>query len=67
MVSTIAGLSTAEAARELGLAAARIRQMLSASQLRYHQTSLGRLIDPVDVERLHQERETKRLHAESGR
>jgi hypothetical protein len=37
-----------------------VRQILAAGELPYQRTSLGRLIDESDVERLRQERERKR-------
>jgi hypothetical protein len=53
-------LSTAEAARELGVTPARVRQLLQAQRLDYDQTTLGRLIHPASVARLKAEREAQR-------
>ena len=57
---TIPGLSVAEAARALGVTPQRVRQILAAGELRYQKTSLGRLIDEADLERLRAEREERR-------
>jgi excisionase family DNA binding protein len=57
MMTTFPGLSPSEAAKVLNVTPARIRQLLSAGELRYTRTSLGRLVDPDDVERLRRERE----------
>jgi hypothetical protein len=59
MVVMVPDASVAEAARTLGVTPQRVRQILAASQLRYQQTSLGRLIDPDDLERLGREREER--------
>jgi excisionase family DNA binding protein len=59
MTVTIPGLSVAEAARALGVTPQRVRQILAAGELRYQRTSLGRLIDESDVERLRREREQR--------
>jgi hypothetical protein len=55
--TTIPGVSPAAAAKRLGLTTQRIRQLLAGGQLRYVQTSLGRLIDEGDLQRLISERE----------
>lgn len=59
MMVTIPGLSVAEAARALGVTPQRVHQILAAGELRYQQTSLGRLIDEADLERLRREREQR--------
>jgi hypothetical protein len=53
-------LTTAEAARALGVTPARVRQLLQAQRLVYEPTPLGRLIDPASVARFKAEREAQR-------
>jgi hypothetical protein len=60
MVTTVEGLPTSVAARELGVSAVRVRQLMSAGQLRFITTPLGRLVDPIDLQRLQAERAAKR-------
>jgi hypothetical protein len=62
--NAVDGLTTTQAARRLGVSAVRIHQILCAGQLRYMETSLGRLIDPADLERLAAERERTRRKKE---
>jgi excisionase family DNA binding protein len=58
-------LSPSEAARELGVTPLRVRQLLSEGRLSHVRTSLGRLLDPADVERLRAERQQARERAAS--
>ena len=60
MVTTVEGLPASVAARELGVSAVRVRQLMSAGQLRFITTPLGRLVDPIDLQRLQAERAAKR-------
>ena len=62
--NAVDGLTTTQAARRLGVSAVRIHQILRAGQLRYMETSLGRLINPADLERLAAERERTRRKKE---
>lgn len=49
-------LSPAEAGRILGVSAARIRQFIDQGRLVAERTVLGRLVDPVSVEKMRTER-----------
>jgi hypothetical protein len=61
MDTTVEGLPASVAARELGVSAVRrVRQLMSAGQLRFITTPLGRLVDPIDLQRLQAERAAKR-------
>jgi Helix-turn-helix domain len=64
MVTEISGLTPSDAARELGLSVVRIRQLMSAGQLAYVRTPLGRLVDRNDLQRLQAERQAKRAGSE---
>lgn len=54
------GLTPAQAARRLGITPQWVVQLADAGRLRSCRTSLGRLIDLDDVERLAIERQAKR-------
>ena len=48
-----------EAGRQLGVTAARVKQLEAQGKLRAVRTSHGRLFDPASVEALRRQRETK--------
>lgn len=50
------GITTKEAARRLDLTPQRIRQLMKAGKLTHIQTPLGRLIDPLALERFQVQR-----------
>ena len=52
-------LSPAQAARELGLTPARVRQLMDAGHLRHERTPIGRFIDADAVRVLRRERAQK--------
>jgi hypothetical protein len=53
-------LSPSEAARRLGLSKQRVMQLVGAGALHPTVTPIGRLFDPVEVDRLVVEREAAR-------
>ena len=55
MVTTVEGLPASVAARELGVSAVRIRQLMRAGELRFNTTPLGKLVIPADLARLQAE------------
>ena len=52
-------LAKSQAANRLECSSARIKQLVNSGQLRAVRTQLGVLIDPLDVERLRRERESR--------
>ena len=54
-------LTPSQAARELGVTPARVRQLLTAGRLPYDTTPLGRLIPAASVVELASERRARRL------
>ena len=64
MVTTVEGLPASVAARELGVSAVRIRQLMRAGELRFITTPLGKLVIPADLARLQAERAAKRAGSE---
>jgi hypothetical protein len=52
-------LSRTRAARELGLSDQGVGNLMNQGKLNFIQTDLGRLVDPVDLQRLIKERAKK--------
>ena len=63
-LDTVEKLTPAQAARQLGISAIRVRQLADEGQLRCQRTPLGRLFDVADVERLAEQRALARVGAD---
>jgi hypothetical protein len=60
-------LTPSQAARELGVTPARVRQLISTGQLPHNWTPLGRLVPAASVAALAAERLARRADAEGER